>query len=255
MVEPQNAKPDTSDQPSDAGRRIFLKTMIVVAAGAALAGVLKGAIGEIIAPQVGLSSFPTLKIVDSSGSPILFNDIPVNTPTTWLFYYPLSNDPNFLIKLGNSSGSPISVGPAKVTIPADGSTYVFPGGTGPEGSQAIVSYSAICQHLGCVPPEIHFYPPGQAIPGTPYGASDNVYGIIHCSCHGSTYDPKNGAAVLTGPTSRPLPNTVLKYNPDGTISALSMVGPTIYGKASNLTGGNPFPKGQTTTTVTNTNEA
>ncbi len=255
MVESQDAKSKTSDQPSDQGRRTFLKTMIVVAAGAALAGVLKGVVSEIISPQVGLSSFPTLQLVNSNGTPIKYSDIPVNTPTTWLFYYPLSNDPNFLLKLGDKNGNPISVSPASVTIPADGSTFAFPGGVGPEGSQSIVAYSAICQHLGCVPPEIHYYPPGQAIPGTPYGAAQNNYGIIHCSCHGSTYDPKSGCAVLTGPTSRPLPNTILRYNQDGTISAVGMIGPTIYGKASDLTGGTPFPAGQVTTVVTNTGEA
>lgn len=255
MVDSQDVSNKTSEKPLDQGRRNFLKLMIVISAGAAAAGVLKGAIGEIIAPQVGLTAFPTLQIVDTSGKPIVFDDLPVNTPTTWLFYYPLSNDPNFLIKLGDINGKPLSVKPSTVTIPADQTTYVSPGGVGPEGMEAIVSFSAICQHLGCIPPEIHYYPPGQAIPGTSYGASDNLYGIIHCSCHGSTYDPYHGAAVLTGPTSRPLPTTILRYNSDGTISAVSMIGPTIYGKPSDLTGGNPFPPGQVTTVVENTGEA
>ena len=31
-----------------------------------------------------------------------------------------------------------------------------------------------------------------------------------CSCHGSTYNPKNDAAVLFGPAPRPLPALPLK---------------------------------------------
>ncbi len=234
----------------DKGRRTFLKAMMILSAGIAAAGVLKGAVTDIITPSFGISSFPTLILVDASGKPITPSSIPVNTPTTWLFDYPLQDEPNFLLNLGDSSGNPVSVSPYDVLIPATGETYSFKGGVGPNNS--IVAYSAICQHLGCIPPEIHYYPPGQAVPGTPFSGSGNP-GFIHCSCHGSTYDPLKGAEVITGPTSRPLPNTALSYDPStGKISAVKVVGPTIYGKPSNLSGGTPFPSNATSTVVTNT---
>jgi ubiquinol-cytochrome c reductase iron-sulfur subunit/rieske iron-sulfur protein len=41
-----------------------------------------------------------------------------------------------------------------------------------------------------------------------------------CSCHGSVYDPKNGAAVVDGPAPRPLPSLGLKIA-DGVVAVAS----------------------------------
>jgi len=48
-----------------------------------------------------------------------------------------------------------------------------------------VAYSAVCTHQGCTVA----YKGGQ----------------LACPCHGSVYDPANGAEVLAGPAPRPLP--------------------------------------------------
>jgi Rieske Fe-S protein len=48
-----------------------------------------------------------------------------------------------------------------------------------------VAYSAICTHQGCTVA----YKNGQ----------------LACPCHGSVYDPSNGAQVVAGPAPRPLP--------------------------------------------------
>ena len=48
-----------------------------------------------------------------------------------------------------------------------------------------VAYSAVCTHQGC---EVA-YQDGQ----------------LACPCHGSIFDPANGAAVVSGPAQRPLP--------------------------------------------------
>jgi rieske iron-sulfur protein len=57
----------------------------------------------------------------------------------------------------------------------------------------VVAYSGVCTHQGC-----------------PVNAwSDERHAFV-CSCHGSTYDPKNGAAVLFGPAPRPLAALPLK---------------------------------------------
>ncbi len=235
------------DEPIDQGKRNFLKAMIVVSAGAAVVGVANGVIRNLITPAAGLTSFPTLTLVDeATGAPIHTPDIKVNSTKAYIFYYPLDNDPNFLLRLGDTSNNDVRVTPQNVSIPATGAVFRSPGGVGPYGS--VVSFSAICQHLGCIPPIIHYYSGGSAIPGHPSLSSPT--GFIHCNCHGSTYDPAQGAAVVTGPTVKPLPNVVLDFDPiTDTYKVRSMLGPTIYGKPSDLEGGTPFPSGTTTTKV------
>ena len=53
-----------------------------------------------------------------------------------------------------------------------------------------VVYSAVCTHQGC----------------------DVAYkdGDLACPCHGSIFDPADGAAVVTGPAQRPLPEIPVK---------------------------------------------
>jgi nitrite reductase/ring-hydroxylating ferredoxin subunit len=53
-----------------------------------------------------------------------------------------------------------------------------------------VAYSAVCTHQGC----------------------DVAYkdGNLACPCHGSVFDPADGAAVVTGPAQRPLPEIPVK---------------------------------------------
>ena len=48
-----------------------------------------------------------------------------------------------------------------------------------------VAYSAVCTHAGCT---------------VAYRNSQ-----LACPCHGSIFDPANGAAVVSGPAQRPLP--------------------------------------------------
>jgi cytochrome b6-f complex iron-sulfur subunit len=53
-----------------------------------------------------------------------------------------------------------------------------------------VAYSAVCTHQGC----------------------DVAYqgGELACPCHGSVFDPANGAEVVAGPAPRPLPEIPVK---------------------------------------------
>jgi nitrite reductase/ring-hydroxylating ferredoxin subunit len=53
-----------------------------------------------------------------------------------------------------------------------------------------VAYSAICTHQGCT---------------VAYKKGD-----LACPCHGSMFDPANGAAVVRGPATRPLPEIPVK---------------------------------------------
>jgi Rieske Fe-S protein len=55
-------------------------------------------------------------------------------------------------------------------------------------ADGVVAYSAICPHAGC---EVSGWNAQQA--------------ILECSCHASHYNPRDAAAVIDGPTPRPLP--------------------------------------------------
>jgi Rieske Fe-S protein len=60
-------------------------------------------------------------------------------------------------------------------------------------AEGVVAYTLICTHNGC---DIDDW----------LAAAQNV----SCSCHSSTFDPKDGAKVVDGPAPRPLPALPLK---------------------------------------------
>ncbi|MGP6294391.1 Rieske 2Fe-2S domain-containing protein [Caldiplasma sukawensis] len=236
----------------DKSRRGFLKAMIGLSAVAAVGGLGKGVVQNLITPAVGLTNFPETLLywVDPNDptagpQPLKTRKFPELSPSVWIYYYPLSDEPNFLIKFNTD------IEPVTVLIDATGTTFQSPGGVGPSVTAGdtygpIVSFSAICQHLGCVPPIIRYYPPDQIKTLPPSVQSvltseEKNLGVIHCDCHGSTYDPSKGAAIITHPTYRPLPNVILEYNPlTDTLFAKKLIGPTVFGHPSDLTGGNPI---------------
>ena len=57
-------------------------------------------------------------------------------------------------------------------------------------SGELVAYSAVCTHQACV-----------------VAYKD---GKLACPCHGSVFDPAEGAAVLNGPANRPLPRVQIE---------------------------------------------
>ena len=59
-------------------------------------------------------------------------------------------------------------------------------------ASGIVAYSGVCTHQGC---PVNMW------------SSDNA--ALYCSCHGSMYNPKDGAEVVGGPAPRPLPSLAL----------------------------------------------
>lgn len=208
--------------PLDPSKRAFLKGLLIGIGVIAVASAVP-LINSLNPEEVTLKKFPWMIIVNSDGVPIEASKIPVNDPEILLFEYPMLGDITFLINMGDENNKPVEIPPTNVLIPQTGKTYYFPGGVGPHKS--IVAYSAICQHLGCTPPEIHFYPPQYFKPGgvvpdflppSAYQAAISVgaKSVIHCDCHGSTYDPWHGAAVITGPTVRPLPYVQLYWDPN-----------------------------------------
>ncbi len=235
-------------------RRGFLKALIGLSAVAAVGGVGKGAIQNIITPAVGLNGFPETMLYwndpstpNSAPVPLKVSAFPEMSAQVWVYYYPLSDEPNFLVKFPNPVPS------SSVLIEATGQTFTSPPGVGP--NQSLVSFSAICQHLGCIPPIIHYYPPNslsQLPPNvqTSLNSENKKYGVIHCNCHGSTYDPFKGASVITHPTYKPLPNVVLSYDSiSDSVFAKKLVGPAVFGHSSDLSGGNGITNLKKTTLI------
>lgn len=66
-----------------------------------------------------------------------------------------------------------------------------------EGGE-FVAYSAICTHMQCIV------------------GYDEAEGTLECPCHGSIFDPANGAEVLNGPASSPLPEIPVRVE-DGRV--------------------------------------
>jgi Rieske Fe-S protein len=215
--------PEEAEPPVDETRRNFLKLVAVAGVIGAVGGGIGGALEYGSKPPVvGLSNYPSVQLLDLDGSVLtatkVMNEYNVTTSDALTFNYPLANEPNLLINLAPPSGG------------SGGATHVK-GGVGPSGS--IVAFSAICQHLACVVPNIAFYPPG-----TCSRSFGSLTYYIHCSCHGSTYDPTDGAAILTGPTTLPLPQVTLQWNSsDDSLSAIGMTGPSVNGHPNTLQGG------------------
>ena len=70
-------------------------------------------------------------------------------------------------------------------------------------ADGVVAYSAVCTHQGC-----------------PVNMWSNERNAFVCSCHGSIFDPRNGAEVLDGPAPRPLAALGLKLK-DGVVTVAS----------------------------------
>jgi len=201
--------PETPQAP----RRYFLKVGLAAAVGLVVLGI--GAISQsLFAPAEAFTSTTSTSIgatttankagiqPSTPGFPVIMvaslSDLQVNKVI--YFYYPLTDTPNILVKLGTKAS----------------------GGVGPDGD--IVAFSQICQHLGC---SVGYVGTG----GSP--ACDSSYvaagPVGYCCCHGSAYDLANEMKVVAGPAPRNLPQVILKIDSAGNIYATGMTPPTIFG--------------------------
>jgi Rieske Fe-S protein len=88
------------------------------------------------------------------------------------------------------------------TVPNQVPFAMGPGGPGilvKLGDGRIVAYDAVCTHGRCT---VGF---------------DQAAMVIACPCHLATYDPANGAAVLSGPAPLPLPEIPIAVDDGGQI--------------------------------------
>ena len=216
VVRQIDAVPAPSADEVDEAKRSTLKLALiggVLALGAAgAASFLRFA----VPPPAGSATYPRVQLLYSDGTPVLASSYRYAPTSTALivFNYPLDNEPNLLLNLPSA----------------------VPGGIGPNGS--LVAFSAVCQHLGCIPPFISYYPAGSC------NNFNNGQAFIHCVCHGSTYNPNvsapgGGAAIITGPAQSALPQVILLWDQTtDQVFAAGEVGPPVKGHSSTLIGGN-----------------
>ncbi|MGP8078419.1 MAG: Rieske 2Fe-2S domain-containing protein [Thermoplasmata archaeon] len=215
VVRRVDATPAPSSEEVDEAKRTTVKLALIggvlALSGAGVASFLRFA----VPPPAGAASFPKVQLMYSDGSPVLASSYryPSSSNALIVFNYPLNNEPNMLLNL------PTAV----------------PGGIGPNSS--IIAFSAVCQHLGCTPPFISYYPPGAC------GSFNNGAAFIHCVCHGSTYDPSapasgGGASIITGPAQSPLPQVLLSWDQlTDEVFAVGASGPPVKGHTNTLVGG------------------
>ncbi len=221
-----SAAPETNPKEQetvDESKRNTLKLLAIgglVAVGAGAGTV--GALQLLQPPMEGVSAYPRTQLFYDDGSPIIVSQYKYTYKDNGqiIFDYPLTNEPNMLLNI-NQLGNPAP----QNALPKGDGTY-------------LVAYSAICQHLGCIPPYISYYPPGQC------GSYNGGNSIIHCVCHGSTYDPSvrdtsngGGAKILSGPTVLPIPQTLLTTDSSGYLYAVGSLGVPVKGHTSTLAGG------------------
>jgi nitrate reductase gamma subunit len=173
-------------------RRTFIKFSITGAVALTLGGAAVTLMYITARTAAPSTTFPKVKIANLS-------DLKVGQPV--YFNYPLQDEPNILVKLGEKADD----------------------GTGPDGD--IVAFSQICQHLGC---SIAYQAPDTSPTcNTSYKALGPVG---YCCCHGSIYDFIHKAKVEAGPAPRPVPQVTLELDTSsGDIYAVGMGPPAIYG--------------------------
>lgn len=206
MTADEEEKPDEDAKGESAdSRRNFLKialsfSLVLVMAG--LVSVTKVLYSPATSNQTSASTtsggtassspFPKVKIANLAS-------IKVNAPVS--FNYPLDDEPNILVKLGQKAM----------------------GGVGPDGD--IVAFSQLCQHLGCV---FGYTRPGSSPSCDSSFTADGPVG--YCCCHGSVFDLANGGKVIGGPSPRPSPQVILEVDSaSGDVYAVGMGPPTIFG--------------------------
>ena len=178
---------DWEEGTSTFGRRRFLTKMLFgsfAALGAALVFPIRS-LGP--APGRGFDSTAWTagaRLVRTSGEPVGVQELAVNGVATVF--------PEDHIGEEDSQVILIRLRPAEATDAEE-----------IQGSfQGLVAYSKVCTHAGC-----------------PVGLFEEQTGNLLCPCHQSTFNVKDGAAVVFGPATRPLPQLPIDADDEGYLVA------------------------------------
>ncbi len=179
------------------------------------------AAGRPVAAGMPLQAFSTVQLVDDHERPLLVDAL--EPRTEYIFHYPYTTTPCFLIDLGSPAL------PDGELETAEGARYRWQGGVGP--GRSIVAFSAICSHrLSHPTPRASFI----GYRRDPVGFLDASFdvqrrpGVIQCCSEQSVYDPATGARVLGGPAPQPLAAVQLEYRDDGSLRATGVYGGQMF---------------------------
>ncbi len=138
------------------------------------------------------------KLVDEKGKPLVLAQLQAGV--TYVFDYPFSATPCFLIRLDRAA-------PGGIDLKTEsGNPYRWEGGVG--AGKAVVAYSAICAHKMTYPTkQVSFI--GYRNEPSPVAPSGKV---ITCCSDRSVYDPSAGARVVSGPAPQPLATILLEHD-------------------------------------------
>lgn len=163
-------------------------------------------------------------LVDPQGAPIRPDSLEVGE--SYVFHYPYSVTPCFLLNLGGPVVEP------QVLQTADGLEYAWDGGIGPDRS--VVAFSAICAHRMTHPaPAVSFisYRHQEVSFRDSRKRPTRRSRVIYCCSEKSVYDPTQGARVLGGPADQPLAAVMLDYDEHrGTVHATATYGGEMFEK-------------------------
>jgi arsenite oxidase small subunit len=179
-------------------RRIFFKTCISTAT-------LVAANPRLLAQSdLSMKVYAPALLVDEKSEPLTSKSF-VNMQH-YIFHYPFHTTPCFLINLD----SPL-VRPESLETEND-STYLWPGGVGPEGT--LVAFSAICAHkLSYATRTTSFinFRPEEISYVDSHNKTNKNNQLIYCCSERSVYDPAKGAKVVGGPARQPLTTIIIEH--------------------------------------------
>ena len=210
-VEPRGsvaATPDEIEQFQDAltdEAGFSRRTLLIRALGGAFAGLAAALAIPVLSlgPAPGRSLFETSwragrRLAVPGGDPAALADLPVGGVRT-VFPDGDESDPNAATLI-------IRVEPGELELDAERAAWA------PDG---FVAYSKICTHAGC-----------------PVGLYRAAQHTLICPCHQSEFDVRRGAAPISGPAARPLPQLPIRREADGSLVALGdypePVGPSFW---------------------------
>jgi len=160
--------------------------------------------------------YSRVQLVNDRGRPLRTAELVASR--NYIFHYPFEATPCFLLNLGKPTVSDVQL------KTENGSTYLWPGGVGP--NRAVVGFSAICAHRMSYPtPQISFISYREKST-----ASAAMHpNVIHCCSEHSEYDPASGAKVVGGPAPQPLSAVLLEHDArtDG-LQAVGMLGGEMF---------------------------
>jgi arsenite oxidase small subunit len=172
-------------------RRDFVQLCAAGASGAALPDASQAA-------TLTARKYARVKLVDDRGEAL--RTAALAPGTTYVFDYPYSATPCFLLRLDTPIASGI------VLRTETGELYSWQGGIGAQKS--IVAYSAICAHKMTYPTRQVSFIGYRDAPSPVAGAGK----VITCCSDRSVYDPAAGAKVVSGPAPQPLATILLEHD-------------------------------------------